>query len=121
MKDINFNENIIEENDSTLLRNKSVFTSNLNPYVSYERSKQRTDNNSLEYLKDISKSDTLKTKKEEEEENDYFSNDKKLFANIETRRKIKRNSKVSFKENISEPEEKKGIFSIKKYRKNFIN
>jgi len=107
LKDINFNYNINEENESALNRNKSRFTLNLNPYVSYASSRQRTDNHSLDYLKEISKSLTL-VNKNQEEEGEKGSTGKKFF-NSKKPRSILR-SKVTFKDILVEPEEKKGIF-----------
>ena len=105
LKDINFNDNIIEENDSALNRNRSSFTLNLNPYISDVRSSQRTDNHSLEYLKEISKSVTLLNKNEEEDE-EAVSTGKKSSTN--NKRRNVRRSKVTFKDILVEPEEKKG-------------
>jgi len=83
----------------------------MNPYISDLRSMQRTDNYSLEYLKEISKSVTLVIKNEEEATDEA---DKESTANeikpIENRKKnskrIDRKSRVSFKEILVEPEEK---------------
>lgn len=113
LKDINFNENLIAENDSALNRNKSNFTLNMNPYASDDRSRQRTDNLSLEYLKEISKSVAL-LKKNEEDENEKASSGTKFFTNnqVSERQSKKRKSKVTFKDLLVEPEVKKGIFTL---------
>lgn len=111
LKDFNFNANIIEENDSALTRNKSSFTLNLNPYVLDHRSQQKIDSGSLEYLKDISKSQTLVNRNEEDEGNSAFTGRKFLTNDKQSRkRRSMVKSKVTFRDILVEPEERKGIF-----------
>jgi len=106
IQDINFNENIIKENESLLSAKKSEFKLNLNPFVAYERSKELIDNNSLDYLKEIAKSEKLVTY--DYEEGGRGLNKHSSRKSKEKQRLNKRN-KVTFKESLIEPEEKKGI------------
>lgn len=112
---INFNENL--EKESNLDTNKSNFTLNLNPYMTDVRHKQKIDYYSLEYLKEISKSVTLARNNSAEGGENFINKNSSPRKQISIMKK-NRKSKVTFKDNIIEPEkDKKGNFILKILKK----
>ena len=113
--ELNFNENINDEYNSGANSNLSTFKLNLNPFISDNRSRQKINNFSLEYLKEIAKSVTLVNNEESKHEdvNKIFSS--KSGSSVATefldklsKRTKKNKIKVTFKDSLIEPEEKKG-------------
>lgn len=115
---INFNENINKENELLLKNNQSTFNLNLNPFTIDERSKEKIDKYSLEYLRKIAKKPNLIIRNEETEEysnkNFISKSSSSILTNETTKsgRKSSKKARVSFKDKLVEPEKKKGIYFI---------
>jgi hypothetical protein len=111
---VNLNKSIDKELENSP-NNRSTFNLNLNPFSIDERSKEKIDNKSLDYLKIIAKKPNIKLRSLESDDYDFNKNSKmKLQSsiitneNINEEKKSNHNVRVSFKENLVETEVKKG-------------
>lgn len=114
---LNLYENMYHKNQINT-NNDNSYKLNHNPYNKILKTEKKIDNNSLEFIKEMAKSDRLINKNLEEidmknQKNIKLSKRKSTTSDF----KIKKINKVKFKENIVEPEEKQGMYIILIFRK----
>jgi len=110
-------EKIYVNNQINTNNDKNSFKLNQNPYNKILKTEKKIDNLSLEYVKEMAKSDRLMNKNLEDIE---MTSPKNIKSNkrksTSSDFKMKKNHKVKFKENIFEPEENQGIYFILIFR-----